>query len=212
MGLGLGGPVWFLRVRHGHKLLACAYPNAQRWLIQGILRWRPPRPPPSPHPRRGFDPQLALRHDEHGNVVAKHLAVSLIPHGHVTLAPQLVSELCLDHRKRGFHVAPLVVLGQKFVAVERVVVEGEKWCLRVAVMIRLRSRKQVTFLDGACTVQQSNYATPVFIVSDPFSRLFPPLFPSPRLQRTGRLTVCRVFYLHRRRGAQLARSTGAKER
>src|SRR5947209_19097845 len=40
--------------------------------------------------------------------------------------------------------------------------------LRVAVMIELLSRKRVTFLDGACTVQRPFYARLLLIVSDKF--------------------------------------------
>jgi hypothetical protein len=56
------------------------------------------------------------------DVVADDFAQHFVDHGHVRFAANVIAELGLDHRERGLHVAPLVVVTQEFFPVELEVV------------------------------------------------------------------------------------------
>jgi len=56
-------------------------------------------------------------------IVTQNLAKRLVKRSSIRLRPQGVSEFPLQHAERGFDVAPLVVMRQKFIPLEHEVME-----------------------------------------------------------------------------------------
>jgi hypothetical protein len=61
--------------------------------------------------------------DDAADVVAQDFRQGLILHGNVRLAPDMVAELRLYHRKGAFDVAPLMVMLQEFFLVHLEVIK-----------------------------------------------------------------------------------------
>lgn len=64
------------------------------------------------------DSQFIRYLNQAADIVAKHFAQHFVFHGRVGLAANVIPELPFNHADRGFHVRPLVIVGQKFGTVE----------------------------------------------------------------------------------------------
>ena len=73
-------------------------------------------------PERRLNAEFQNRLNETTDIVAKNLTQSFVNLGHLGLASQTVSELCVDHAEGRFNVAALVVLLKKPLLVEAEVV------------------------------------------------------------------------------------------
>ncbi len=75
----------------------------------------------SKSPELGLNPQFVHALDKDGKVVSEHLTQDLVHLGCWRLGADGPAELGLYHREGRFYVAPLVIVGQKVVAIEVVV-------------------------------------------------------------------------------------------
>jgi len=61
--------------------------------------------------------------DEHDKIMTENLTERFVGHGNVGLASEAIPKLALNHRKGGFDVGPLMIMGQKLIPLELKVME-----------------------------------------------------------------------------------------
>src|ERR1700734_3786615 len=69
-------------------------------------------------PKYGVNSEFAHFVNENDKVMTENFAERFVDHRNVGLRPKRVSELTFHHRKRGFNVAALVIVRQKFLLAE----------------------------------------------------------------------------------------------